>query len=51
MEAMVALVMAIVVIFFPVAYVWCLTIGGIKEALRGARLHRGGTKAAAAKPA
>lgn len=39
-EIVLALVIAIPVILFPVAYVWYLNIGGIAAALRKARRQR-----------
>jgi len=39
-EFVVALVLAIPVVLFPVAYVWYLNIGGIYTALRKAQKRR-----------
>jgi len=51
-EFVVALVIAVPIIIFPVAYVWYINIGGIVAAIkdmRAVRVIRGKTAAGAAK--
>ncbi len=45
-QIIVALVLAIPIILFPVAFVWYLNIGGILSALREARAQRAARKRA-----
>ena len=43
-EFVVALVLAVPVILFPVAFVWYLSIGGIHAAIKKARGRKAGLK-------
>ena len=49
-QIIVALVIAIPVILFPVAFVWYLNVGGIYTAIKEARARRAAQKKEAADP-
>ena len=49
-QIIVALVVAIPIILFPVAFVWYLNIGGIYAAIKEARARRAATKKEASGP-
>ena len=49
-QIVVALIVAIPIILFPVAFIWYLNVGGIYAAVKAARARRAATKKKAKGP-